>query len=71
MVKFLSGGQYDGSRVPTCIFWSTLSTTDKTIDLAPIEGEANDGNCIANSLFPVDEISCFNVGRCNDEGNER
>ncbi|KKN03876.1 hypothetical protein LCGC14_1103270, partial [marine sediment metagenome] len=68
MVKFLSGGQYEGSRVPTCIFWSLLSTTDKTIDLAPIEGEKNDGNCIANAFFPIDDISCFNVGRCNEEG---
>ena len=68
MVKFLSGGQYEGSRVPTCIFWSLLSTTDKETDLAVIEGQANAGNCIANAFFPVDDISCFNEGNCNDEG---
>ncbi len=68
MVKFLSGGQFDGGRVPTCVFWSTLSTTNKTEDLADVEGGPTGGNCIANSLFTRDEISCFNAGQCNGEG---
>lgn len=68
MVKHLSGGQYNGDRVPTCVFWSTLSTTDKETDLATVEGEENQGNCIANAYFTRDEISCFNDGDCNGEG---
>ncbi len=68
MVKFLSGGKFNGNSVPVCIFWSTLSTTDKQTDLATVVGQTNSGNCIANSVFPVDDISCFNAGDCNGEG---
>ncbi|MBD3260711.1 MAG: hypothetical protein GF334_03405 [Candidatus Altiarchaeales archaeon] len=68
MVKFLTGGNYDGSQVPVCAFWSTEATTDKDEDFADIEAGATQGNCIANHYFAVNDISCFNAGQCNGEG---
>lgn len=68
MVKFLTGGSYDGSQVPVCAFWSTEAKTDKDKDFADIEAGATFGNCIANHYFAVNDISCFNEGNCNGEG---
>jgi len=84
VVKFLSGTQYDGELVPLCTYWRNDLTTDPNLDIAPLEGtgetfaqlgEGQDsaigdfnGQCIANAFFARDDISCFNAGRCNEEG---
>lgn len=84
MVKFLSGKQYDGTNVPLCAFWRADVRTDPSKELAPLEGTGLpdpqqgkgqnsaigdfSGQCIANAFFEKSSISCFNNGRCNEEG---
>ena len=84
MVKFLSGLSYDGERVPLCTYWRNDLTTDVTKDFAKLVGTGQtfeqagkgkdaaigefDGQCIANAYFNRADITCFNDGRCNEEG---
>ena len=68
MVKFLSGSTYDGSQVPVCTYWSTETSTNVLEDFAEFDSGANNGQCIANHYFAINDISCFNDGLCNSEG---
>lgn len=84
MVKFLSGNQYDGELVPVCTYWRNDLTTNPNEDFATLIGTGDTyaqqnkgqdsaigdfaGQCIANAFFAVDDITCFNQGRCNTEG---
>lgn len=80
MVKFLSGGQFDGSRVPVCTFWRSDVRTNTDEDFSALAGTGRDANeavqspdspfnqCIANAFFKREDITCFNEGNCNGEG---
>lgn len=84
MVKFLSGGQRDGERIPLCTYWRDDLTTDTSEDLALLvgtdktfsqAGKGQDsaigdftGQCIANAFFKREDITCFNDGDCDGEG---
>lgn len=84
MVKFLSGGQRDGERIPLCTYWRNDVTTDTSEDFAQLEGTGEtfaqqgkgqnsaigdfNGQCIANAYFKREDITCFNDGRCDEEG---
>ena len=84
MGKFLSGGQFSGSTVALCSFWRNDFETDVLSELSLLRGtgerfaqadEGKDsaigsfsGQCIANAFYPKSTITCFNQGRCNDEG---
>jgi len=84
VVKFLAGSSYNGDTVPVCTFWRNDLRTDPSKDISEIEttgetyaqaGKGKDsaignfnGQCIANAFYPKDSITCFNEGRCNEEG---
>lgn len=84
MVKFLSGGQFEGNEVPLCIFWRDDVKTDTDKELSELiqtgitftqQGKGQNsavgdfnGQCIANAFFEKSSISCFNNGDCNGEG---
>lgn len=68
MVKFLVGEQYDGEGVKVCTYWSEDFVTDTSQNFAPLRGQKNSGQCIANHYFRIQDISCFNEGDCNGEG---
>jgi len=84
VVKFLSGGQRDGERIPLCTYWRNDLTTDTSEDVAVLEGTGEEfpqlgkgqdsaigdfsGQCIANAFFNREDITCFNDGDCDGEG---
>jgi len=85
VVKFLSGGQRDGERIPLCTYWRNDLTADPDEDFARLIGTGEEfaqegvetqrraigdfsGQCIANAFFKREAITCFNNGRCDEEG---
>lgn len=84
MAKFLSGKQFDGQSVALCSYWRNDFTTDVNQDVTPLISTGQtfvqkdkglrtsigsfDGQCIANAFFNRNDITCFNAGRCNEEG---
>lgn len=80
MVKFLSGDNFDGERVPVCTYWRSDVRTNVAEDFAALEGtgippeaavqnpDASTNQCVANAFFARSDITCFNEGRCNNSG---